>query len=149
MILSRAGKSSGANKYWFNMKSVDFENINGRENLNEEVLLCKNETFDIVEAKLKELENWKNNKVYSEVANEGQRQISVRRVITGKFIKGVSRTKARLVACGLEEIDGNTIRIDSPTCGRENLRLILLFITLNGWKKITWILSQPFYKENQ
>ena len=73
MILSRAGKSSGANKYWFNMKSVDFENINGRENLNEEVLLCKNETFDIVEAKLKELENWKNNKVYSEVANEGQR----------------------------------------------------------------------------
>ena len=64
MILSRAGKSSGVNKYWFNikdledgsMKSVDFENINGWKNLNEEVLLCKNETFDIVEAKLKELE---------------------------------------------------------------------------------------------
>ena len=80
MILSRAGKSSGANKYWFNIdledgsqKSADFENINGRKNLNEEVLLCKNETLDIVEAKLKELENWKNNKVYSEVANEGQR----------------------------------------------------------------------------
>ena len=70
-------------------------------------------------------------------------------MITGKFIKGVSRTKARLVAGGLEEIDGNTIRIDSPTCGRENLRLILLFINLNGWKKITWTLSQPFYKENQ
>ena len=31
MILSRAGKSSGANKYWFNIKSVDFENINGRK----------------------------------------------------------------------------------------------------------------------
>ena len=70
-------------------------------------------------------------------------------MITGKFIKGVSRTKARLVACGLEEIDGNTIRIDSPTCGRENLRLILLIISLNGWEKIPWILSQPFYKENQ
>ena len=41
MILSRAGKSSGVNKYWFNikdledgsMKSVDFENINGWKNL--------------------------------------------------------------------------------------------------------------------
>ena len=41
-------------------------------------LLCKNETFDVVEVKLKELENWKNNKVYSEVDNEGQSQISVR-----------------------------------------------------------------------
>ena len=82
MILSRAGKSSGMNKYWFNikdledgsMKSVDFENINSWKNLNEEVLLCKNEMFDIEEGKLNELDNWKNNcknKVYSEVDNEG------------------------------------------------------------------------------
>ena len=97
MILSRAGKSSGMNKYWFNikdledgsMKSVDFENINSWKNLNEEVLLCKNEMFDIEEAKLNELDNWKNNwknKVYSEVDNEGQSQISVRWVITEKII---------------------------------------------------------------
>ena len=97
MILSRAVKSSGVNKYWFNikdledgsMKSVDFENINSWKNLNEEVLLCKNEMFDIEEAKLNELDNWKNNwknKVYSEVDNEGQSQISVRWVITEKII---------------------------------------------------------------
>ena len=97
MILSRAGKSSGMNKYWFNikdledgsMKSVDFENITSWKNLNEEVLLCKNEMFDIEEAKLNELDNWKNNcknKVYSEVDNEGQSQISVRWVITEKII---------------------------------------------------------------
>ena len=97
IILSRAGKSSGMNKYWFNikdledgsMKSVDFENINSWKNLNEEVLLCKNEMFDIEEAKLNELDNWKNNwknKVYSEVDNEGQSQISVRWVITEKII---------------------------------------------------------------
>ena len=73
------------NKYWFNIKdledgsrkSVDFENINGQKNLNEEVLLCKNETFDIVKAKPKELQNWKN-KICNEVDNEGQSQISVR-----------------------------------------------------------------------
>ena len=46
-------------------------------------------------------------------------------------------------------MDGKTIRKDSPTCGRENVRLILLVINLNGWKKTQWILSQPFYKENQ
>ena len=53
MILSRAGESSGMNKYWFNikdledvsMKSVDLENINGWKNLNEEVLLCNNVTM--------------------------------------------------------------------------------------------------------
>ena len=66
MILSRTSKASGVNKYWLNikdlgdalMKSVGFENINGWKNFNEEVLLCKNETFDIAEAKRKELENW-------------------------------------------------------------------------------------------
>ena len=59
-------------------------------------MLCKNEIFDIEEAKLKELENWKNNKVYSDVDNEGQSQISVQWVITEKII-AVSRTKACLV----------------------------------------------------
>ena len=53
------------------MKSVNFQNINGWKNLNEEVLLCKNETFDVVEVKPKGLQNWENNKVYSEVDNEG------------------------------------------------------------------------------
>ena len=152
MILSRAGKSSGMNKYWFNikdledgsMKNVDFENINGWENLNEEFLLCNNETFDVVEAKLKELENWKNNKVYREVDNEGQSQISVRWVIIGNITEGVSRTKAQLVAQGFEEMDGNTIRKDSPTCGKENLRLILLIINLNGWKINTMDIKSVF-----
>ena len=131
MIISRAGKASGKNKYWFNVKdleddtvkSVDFENIRSWKNLNEEVLLCKNETFEVVEAKLRELENWKNN-VYNAVEDDGQSQVSVRWVITEKIVEGVVRTKARLVACGFEEIGSNCIRKDSPTCGKENLRII-------------------------
>ena len=140
------------NKYWFNikyledgsMKNVDFENINGWVNLNEEFLLCNNETFDVVEAKLKELENWKNNKVYREVDNEGQSQISVRWVIIGNITEGVSRTKAQLVAQGFEGMDGNTIRKDSSTCGKENLRLILLIINLNGQKINTMDIKSVF-----
>ena len=66
-------------KSWFNvkdleddtMKSVDFENIRSWKNLNEEVLLCKNEKFEVVEAKRRELENWKNNNVYNEVEHDG------------------------------------------------------------------------------
>ena len=72
MIISQAGKASGKNRYCFNveyleddtMKRVDFENIRSWKNLNEEVLLCKNGTFEVVEAKLRELENWKNNNVF-------------------------------------------------------------------------------------
>ena len=64
MVMGRAGKASGKNKYWFNVKdldddsikSVNFENINGWKNINEEVLLSKVERFEITEAKLKELE---------------------------------------------------------------------------------------------
>ena len=55
-------------------------------------------------------------------------------MIAEKIIEGVSRTKVRLVAQGFEEMDGNTIRKDSPICGREHLRLTLLIINLNGWK---------------
>ena len=132
MIISQAGKASGKNKYWFNvkdleddtMKSVDFENIRSWKNCNEEVLLCKNDTFEVVEAKLRELENWKNNNVYNEVEDDGQSQVSVRWVITEKIVEGVVRAKSRLVACGFEEIGSNCIRKDSPTFGKENLRII-------------------------
>ena len=106
-------------------------------------MLCKNEIFDIVEAKLKELENWKNNNVYSEVDNEGQSQISVQWVITEKII-GVSKTKACLVAWAFQEMDNDKIRKDSPTCGREKLRLILLIINLNGWKINTMDINSAF-----
>ena len=58
-------------------------------------------------------------------------------------------------------MDANTTRKDSPTCGRENLRLILLIINLNRWKintvdiKSAWmvllcekrIIKKRWYKE--
>ena len=156
MIISRAGKASGRNKYWLNvkdleddtMKSVDFENIRSWKNLNEEVLLCKSETFEIVEAKLRELENLKKNKVYNEVEDEGQSQVSVRWVITEKTVEGVVRTKARLVARGFEEIDSHCIRKDSPTCGKENLRLVFVFISMYDWKINTIDIRAAFLQGN-
>ena len=62
-----------------------------------------------------------------------------------RLIEGLSRTKAQLVAQGFEEMDANTTRKDSPTCGRENLRLILLIINLNRWKINTVDIKSAWY----
>ena len=59
------------------MKSLDFENIRSCKNLSEEILLCERELFEVTEAKLDELENWKKNEVFTEVDNEEQEIISV------------------------------------------------------------------------
>ena len=42
-------------------------------------------------------------------------------------------------------MDANTTRKDSPTCGRENLRLILLIINLNRWKINTVDIKSAWY----
>ena len=63
------------------MKSVNFEATPGWENLNGEVLLCKGGTFVITEAKLKELENWRINKVHEQVDDEKQSSIFVKKAL--------------------------------------------------------------------
>ena len=62
-------------------------------NLNGEVLLCKGGTFKVAEAKLKELQNWRMNKVYDEDDYKKQSSISVRWVLTEKMIEGKYRSK--------------------------------------------------------
>ena len=142
LVISQAGKVSGKNKNWFNvkhldddtMKSVNFEAIPGWENLNEEVLLCKGGTFEVAEAKLKELQNWRINKVYDEVDDEKQSSISVRWVLTEKMIEGKTQVKARMVAPGFEDAGRDNVRKDSPTCGRENLRLLFALTSSCNWR---------------
>ena len=65
--------------------------------------------------------------MYQEVDDENQSKISVRWVIT-EVIEGVTRTKARLVAREFEDLNLNIVKADSPTCGRENLRLLFCII---------------------
>ena len=69
-------------------------------------------------------------------------------MITEKIVEGVEITKAGLVACGFEEIDSNCIRKDSPTCGKENLRIIFLFIGTNDWKINTMDIRAAFLQGN-
>ena len=143
VVLGRAGKSSGKNKSWLNIKdlsedkhlSVDFSSIKGWKNSEEEVLIancCDN--IEILEAKERELENWRTHDVYKEVEDNGQKVISTRWVITQKFRDNKLMYKARLVARGFEEENLNDIRKDSPTCCKDNLRLITCIISSNQWK---------------
>ena len=50
--------------------------------------------------------------------------------------------KARLVARGFEETNLKDIRKDSPTCGKDSLRLCLTILASKHWK-----ISYPDIKE--
>ena len=92
-----------------------------------------NDNVEILEAKQRELENWKNHNVYKEVEDNGQKVISVRWVITQKLRDNKLTYKARLVARGFEEENLNDIRKDSPTCCKDNFRLLTCIIASNQW----------------
>ena len=76
---------------------------------------------EIKEAKVKELNNWKQNDVYEEVDYKNQKLISTRWVLSEKMKDGETTTKKRLVARGFEEQKNYTSMNDSPTCSKEVL----------------------------
>ena len=146
MVLSQAGKATGKNKYWFTVKSidtgsfisVDFSTVKDWDYLEEEVVVNNitesDNSIEILKAKINEFENWKDHKVFEEVENEGQRVISVRWVINKKNKNQKLSYKARLVTRGFEELDKDNIRTDSPTCCKENFRLVLTIILSHKWE---------------
>ena len=138
----RAGKSNGKNKTWFNLKdltnnkhlSVDFSQIKGWKNTEEEVLIVdSHDNIKILQVKETESKNWIIH-VYEEVEDSGQKVISVRWVITQKFKDNEIRYKAHLVVRGFEEENLKTIRKDSPTCCRDNFCLLTGIIASKQWK---------------
>ena len=88
----------------------------------------------ILDAKIKEISNWKYHKVFEEVVDEGQNTVSVRWVLTKKNKDDEPVYKARLVVRGFEEIEKHEIRKDSPTYCKENFRLILSLVITKNWK---------------
>ena len=78
-----------------------------------ETLLVQNKE-KALEAKLKELQLWKSEKVYKEVPDQGQDCISLRWVIKEKLVGSKRFIKAKLCARGFEE--EQNFRTDSLTC---------------------------------
>ena len=80
---------------------------------------------EVVDAKEAEVQNLIENDVFQKVPYTGQSTVSCRWVIEEKSDgKADRRIKARLVARGFEE-DLMNKKVDSPTCSRQALRLVI------------------------
>ena len=88
----------------------------------------------VAEARLKELKNWKINKVRDEVDDDKKKLILVKWVLTKQTIKGKTLVKARLVRHGFEDASRYDVREDSATCRRENLRLLFSLASSYNWR---------------
>ena len=159
LVLGRAGKATGKNKYCINIKnlsdntlhSLNLIELTSWKNMDGEILL-NSATSDVVEvlsAKKKELDNWKRYNVYTEAPDIGQLCVSVRWVITEKMGKDRPVIKARLVARAFEEENLNEIRKDSPTCSKENLRIVLAIISSHQWQASNLDVKSAFLQGNQ
>ena len=82
----------------------------------DEVMLVND--MDMNDAKMKELESWRENKVHHEVPHTNQKCVSTRWVYSFKTVNNSLIPKARLVARGFEEYSQD-IQKDSPTCAHE------------------------------
>ena len=139
-VISRAGKATGINRFFLNIKDLDDETeacVDWRDGVTEwkkidNVLTMVDDGFE--QAKQNELSSWKSLGVYDEVIDVGQRTISVRWVCTEKEINGEKKNKARLVARGYEEDEMESFNKDSPTCSKESLRAMITVINAKFWK---------------
>ena len=103
-----------------------------------------NRQKEILVAKKKELRNLEENGVFNIVPYVGQETVSSRWVITEKHSDdGCRKIKARLVARGFEE-DSSLLKIDSPTCTKESLRLLFAISVSLGWSVHALDISAAF-----
>ena len=133
------GKPGGRNKSWVNvldeesqtLSGIDWSQVDEWEELPaEEVLVSDGFNPDeLWEAKLKEMNKWKDYEAYIEVDDTGQKAISTRWVNTIKD----GEIKSRLCARGYEDTE-LTDRVDSPTCEKSNLRLAMAIAAANQWQ---------------
>ena len=169
VVISRAGKQSGENKYCVNvqpstlelpkcvnLKCVDkWEYVSDVDNLEEVNLVLIPKRFHKEErcilAKNKELALFHEFDVYDTVKDQGQTRISCTWVLSEKLVNGEKVTKARLVARGFEETE--SIQSDSPTCGKDAFRIFLAIASSNHWIiestdiKSAFLQGQPLTRE--
>ena len=85
----------------------------------------------ILNAKEKEVQSWKSEKVFDEIENNGQHKMSVRWVLKQKLAHGNCSTKARLCARGFEEAE--SFKTESPTCFWGSVHVATTLIVSNKW----------------
>jgi len=154
VILGRAGKVTGSNCNWYNVKesngekkSVDFQRVQWERVDGEESYVTfiprTQDSPECISAKQIELEKLKTFGTYEEVADRGQTRISTRWIV---WHKG-KEVRARLVARGFEE-DSN-IQRDSPTVGKSAVRMLLAIAASKNWKVKTTDIKSAFLQGKQ
>ena len=147
-VLSRAAKSSGPNRNWWNVevidtgetKAVNTAAVGGLQRVDcfqSEVLSSLVVTIprnlhgepDCVEAKEKELVKWEQFGVYQEVPYNGEHLINTNWVLVRKD----GGVKARLCIRGDQELEKEKIRTDSPTINKVNIKLFYVMAVHFGW----------------
>ena len=104
-FISHAGKTTGKYKHYFNVlnlennsvKDIDWQTIKEWRSLSgpEDVFLSDNIVDDaLLEAKIYEIEKWKQNNIFEPVQYVGQQTVSSRWVITEKISNGKKVIKA-------------------------------------------------------
>lgn len=158
-IISRAGKATGKYSSWYNVKHpdeenpicIDFQSIDkwkkvekGRtEEVN--IVLVPQQRHcdkDVITAKEREIQNWKDFEVFEEVRNSGQKTISTTWVITEKKTGPEHFVKARLVARGFEE--EQILQVDSPTALKSTLRILIAISSIKEWQCKTTDIKAAF-----
>ena len=90
---------------WITWKPCDKNEIDSSENEAAEIHMVKNclkveVSQDTLDAKVAEIESWKQHYVFYQVTDEGQERQSTTGVVTTKVKENKQRTKARLVVKG-------------------------------------------------
>ena len=119
-------------KGWINLR--DYHDIEKLED--EEEMFLGFENNQVIEAKEKELQSWRENGVYEEIEDIGQIAISTRWIVTEKIKNGEKICKTRLVARGFEEEMAEWEK-DAPTCNAETLKFCLSLVKLKRWNCYT------------
>ena len=139
--MGRAGKAKTANWHFINIHDHDSNTkccVSVKDDMeywkysterNDTLLAAREEMY--MEPKLAELRKWREMKVYTEVEDNGQKRISCRWVCTERLKAGKLEAKARLCARGCEDIED--VPTDSPTCERDNVRLMLSMAASFEW----------------
>ena len=85
---------------------------------------------ECIAAKEKELENWKQFEVYKEVKDVGQTLLGTNWIL----VKKDDGVKARLCVRGDQEEDKESVRTDSPTVNKVNVKLFYVIAASKGWQ---------------
>ena len=160
-VVSRAGKvgkdKKGKHKAKYNVRDEETNQISHYDfdkevcewmPVSSEVLYTNVDKTAKANAKSIELQNWKDNKVYTEVQDEDQYAITTRWITTTKEVEGNFIVKARLVARGFEDIH-NQGKNDSPTCTKDSLRLALTIMASKDWKCMSMDIKTAFLQSFQ